>query len=135
MLDPTNDKGGLAEEARFQEDFPCMVHDDQGYDGEYRCGFRRFDVKSGYRPSTGNVSVAALEFLLQERSGVTTVARIEGTWCELGSRALIESKPRLLPRKPGWSDTDFFLAHQQYWKAFQHVHDNSYRAQTRSGDS
>ncbi len=123
MLDPTNDKGGWEEEFLFERDFPCMIHDDQGYNGEYRCGYGRYDIKSGYRRSTRNVSVAIFQFLRQvEHGSVFTLARIEGFWSELDAVRFIESQPKLYPPKPGYSDTCYVLAPSGYWKPFVHSH-------------
>ena len=125
MLDPRNDKGGFEEELQFSRDYPCMIADDQGFDGEFRCGFHRYDVKSGFRPETGNVSIAAHQFLHQSESGsVRCVARMAGHWYELDADQFLQSKPRIFPRKGGYSDTHYLLVPGNYWRRFLHEHPN-----------
>lgn len=125
MLNPGDDKGGRDAELAFESDFACMEHDEQGFYAEYRCRFtdRRYDIKSGFRPTTGNIAIAAHQFLLQtERGGIESVAQIFGQWRILDAASLLETRPRIMTKKEGYSDTHYVLAPAHYWKEFRHIH-------------
>jgi hypothetical protein len=134
MLKPDDHitKGGAEEEAAFAESYPCMVYDEAGYAGEFVCRHtrERFDVKSGYRESTGNFSIAAHQLLHQiDRGDIEVVGRIGDTWVRL---QVIPNPFTVWHAKRGQSDTCFTLLHKTKWMPFRHEH-NPYRASTGGG--